>query len=266
MYMPISTMLARNTALPTPKTMRKSLILLDFICQYLTVCIHRYQPLDHPHPKGAGGDAASLSNPGAPGHVEMVTVPALGAEWKSSELAAMTSSGKRAARASERGAAWTAWRRGNKGMCGIPWLTRKFLTFFFFFLIIAVGITLAFVLPRVPGFALSVDTPLANATGDFAKSIPTLFVSAPAANFSFPALAVLQLNTGSSFLPLHLSQFKAQVSDSQTGRVVATGELASQVVKAKAFVPLSIPMNFSYTAINSSDQTCESLVFYTDQD
>jgi hypothetical protein len=185
-----------------------------------------------------------------------VTVPALGAEWKSSELRDMTSAGQRARAAERRGARWAAFTSGKRGMCGLPWLTRKVLTFVLFFLVIAAGVTLAFTLPRVPGFALNVDTPLMNATGAFAAAVPTLFVRAPAANFSFPALADVQVDTGASFLPLRMRELEATVTDSQTGLRVATGNISSVLVPPKALFNLQIPLNFSYTAINASDQTC----------
>jgi hypothetical protein len=214
----------------------------------------RYEPVGSPGLKH--DDERTLSNPGDPGHVELVTVPALGAEWKASELRDMTSSGKRARKAEDRGARWNAFRRGHRGLCGIPWLTRKVLTFVTFGLIIAAGIALAFTLPRVPGFALSIATPLMNATGSWADAVPTAFIRAPGANFSFPAFADVQVDTGSSYLALTLMDLNATVTDSQTNFIVATGHIARQVLKAHSLEYMLIPLNFSYTAPNASDQTC----------
>jgi hypothetical protein len=187
----------------------------------------------------------------------MVTVPALGAEWKSDELRGMTSSGKRQRKAEARAEKWKNFRQGRSGLCGVKWLNRKTLTFFIFFLIIIAGVTLAFTIPRVPGFALSVDHPLVNATGNFASLVPTLFVRAPNANFSFPAAANLQLDTHSSYLALKMTNLQAEVFDSGTGRLIATGNITTQRLPAKEFVPLVLPLEFSYLALNDSDQTCE---------
>jgi hypothetical protein len=170
----------------------------------------------------------------------------------------MTSAGKRERKAEKRALRFNDWRRNRSGLCGIPWLTRQVLTFILFGVIVAAGITLAFTIPRVPGFALSADAPLANTTGDFASSVPTLFVRAPSANFSFPAFAQLRIDTQSSFLALKVKNLKAEVYDSGTKMLVGTGNIASQTLAAKSFVPLQLPLNFSYAAVNDSDQTCKS--------
>jgi hypothetical protein len=65
------------------------------------------------------------------GNVEMVTVPALGPEWKASEMRDMTKGAKREKLAEERGQKWKEWRRGERGMCG-NYFTRRFTVFFVF--------------------------------------------------------------------------------------------------------------------------------------
>jgi hypothetical protein len=72
----------------------------------------------------------------AAGQVEMVTVPALGAEWQKSEMRAMTKTGRREAKAERRKDWWTAFKRGESGLCGIKWLNRRFLAFFLFGLVV----------------------------------------------------------------------------------------------------------------------------------
>ena len=63
------------------------------------------------------------------GPVEMVTVPALGPEWKADELRNMTKAGKREDKAERRAQKWKEWRRGERGLCG-RYFTRKFLAWF----------------------------------------------------------------------------------------------------------------------------------------
>ena len=60
------------------------------------------------------------------GPVELVTVPALGAEWKKSELEAMTKKGrkKRERGDGHRKENLKAWWRDQRGCCG-RWGTRK---------------------------------------------------------------------------------------------------------------------------------------------
>lgn len=64
--------------------------------------------------------------------VELVTIPALGAEWERSEMKQMTKSGRREVKNDERRAQWRAWNRGEIGLCGTKWFTKKFLVFFIF--------------------------------------------------------------------------------------------------------------------------------------
>jgi hypothetical protein len=115
---------------------------------------------------------------------------------------------------------------------------------------------LGLTIPRVPGFAFNEDTPLVNATGPWAKAVPTIF--APAyTNFSFPAFASLQVDTSSNFLPLKFNRLQASVYDLDTNRLVGTGNYAKISLPAKSFPDILLPLNFTYVATNSSDQTCQ---------
>jgi hypothetical protein len=66
----------------------------------------------------------------------LVTVPAMGAEWSRQELKDMKKSGKAERKAEERKRSWNEWVRDQRGLWGIPWLTRKFLVWFTFGFII----------------------------------------------------------------------------------------------------------------------------------
>lgn len=90
----------------------------------------RHQPLSRGNLKH--DDAASATG----SHVEMVTVPALGPEWKASELYDMSRTGKKERKSEARGQKWRAWRRGEQGLCG-RWFTWRFTVFFVFGLCIA---------------------------------------------------------------------------------------------------------------------------------
>ena len=85
----------------------------------MMLLVHRYQQLP-PQPPPPKVESES----GASGPVEMVTVPALAAEWGKSELRDMTKAGKREKKAESRKEKWTAWNRGQRGMCG-KYFTRK---------------------------------------------------------------------------------------------------------------------------------------------
>jgi len=68
--------------------------------------------------------------------VEMVTVPVLGPEWKSSELRDMTKSAKKERKTEDRSQKYKQWRRGQRGICG-SCFTCRVTVFFIFGLCIA---------------------------------------------------------------------------------------------------------------------------------
>lgn len=208
----------------------------------------------------------------------MVTVPALGPEWKADELRNMTKRGKREDANERRAQKWKEWRRGERGLCG-RYFTRKFLAWFMFCFCIAyvlpdpyldsalterwmpsVGITLVFTIPRAPGFQFNQDKPLTNASVAFNKTVPTEFSRAPA-NFSFPASADLQIDTSSNYLPLTFKSIHATIFDLTTLRQVATGDMGHMTLPAKQQIPIFIPLNFTYVATNDSDATCTFTAF-----
>ncbi|EIN12431.1 hypothetical protein PUNSTDRAFT_81659 [Punctularia strigosozonata HHB-11173 SS5] len=204
------------------------------------------------------------------GNVELVTVPGLGPEWSKRELQEMTKKGKKKERKESALQKWREWNRDQRGCCGMQFMTRRTLVFVMFGVCVAVGIILAFTIPRVPSLQLNSDTPLVNATGSFAKSIPTRFSRSPA-NFTFASAADMQVDTGSNFLPLRMTSMKAEVFDTDTNFKVASGEIGHQTYKAKTFTHVSLPLNFTYVAVNDSDTTwttwydaCRNKAFYTD--
>ncbi|KAH9480385.1 hypothetical protein JR316_0006983 [Psilocybe cubensis] len=154
--------------------------------------------------------------------VEMVTVPALGAEWGKDELYQSTKAGKRERKKEKRAQFWKAWNRGERGLCG--------------------------------SFTFNTATPLEKATGSWATAVPTAFAPS-VANFSFPAFAAVQVDTNSNFLPIRLSHMSAKVFDTDTNRQVGTGDYSHLTLPAKSFPQLLLPLNFTYLAANSSDQT-----------
>jgi hypothetical protein len=121
----------------------------------------------------------------------------------------------------------------------------------------SIGITLAFVIPRVPNIAVKGSNPLTSATGWFNQSVPAQFSRAPA-NFTFPANIQLQVDTNSNFLPLVVKHLDAQVYDLSSFRLVGTGHLNRTKFPAKHFTNIQMPLNFSYVATNDSDLTCRS--------
>jgi len=98
------------------------------------------------------------------------------------------------------------------------------------------------------------DTPLVAATGSFNASIPTEFSRYPA-NFSFPALADIQVDTTGNMIPLTFNHISAQVWDPNTNLQVGTGYFGKDTLPAKSYPIIQIPLNFSYVASNDTDPT-----------
>lgn len=68
----------------------------------------------------------------AQGPVEMVTIPALGAQWGKDELKDMTKRGRREKDKEDFGRKWNMFNRGQYGLFGRKWLTRRTLVFSLF--------------------------------------------------------------------------------------------------------------------------------------
>lgn len=122
---------------------------------------------------------------------------------------------------------------------------------------------LAITIPRVPGFSINSTDPIVEATGDFNASITTEFSRSPA-NFSFPGLAQLEVDTSSNILPLTFTKLNALVYDLDTSKKVGKGSLGKQTFPANTFSAMQFPLNFTYTATNDSDTTCELSPEYED--
>ncbi|KAG8775517.1 hypothetical protein FRC12_001441 [Ceratobasidium sp. 428] len=202
-----------------------------------------YRAIRDPNAPSDSGTAAN--------QVELVTVPALGAEWKASELRDMTKAGRSEAKAEDRRRRWREFNRDQRGLFGRRWATRRTLAVGSFFVLAFIGILIAIFLPRVPGFGFLGAAPLsAPADGGNPQ-----FSRIPA-NFTFDALIDLQVNTNSQIvLPLRFNNIKATLYDVTTSRQVATGNLGSASVPAKTFAAIKVPVTFSYEASNTSDTT-----------
>ena len=61
----------------------------------------------------------------------MVTVPALGPEWKAEELRGMSKKAKREEKMEKAATKWKLWNRGETGLCGSHF-TRRFTAWFIF--------------------------------------------------------------------------------------------------------------------------------------
>jgi len=166
----------------------------------------------------------------------------------------MTKSGRREIKSDERRAKWRAWNRGEIGLCGTKWFTKKFLVWFIFAWCAVVAIVLAITIPRVPAVSFYGSAPLTAATGKFNASIPTEFSRSPA-NFSFPATAQIQLDTTSNIIPITFNRIDAQVWYPSSGFQIGSGYFGKATLPAHTFPIIEVPLNFSYIAPNDTDPT-----------
>lgn len=195
------------------------------------------------------GAAAKTETEALPEGVELVTVPALGPDWKRSEIEGFRSATHRAERWDERRTQAREWWRDQRRCCGF---SRKILAFVLFGLCCALAVVLAITIPRVPGFSFNAQTPLSN---DTHSQGPFEFQRTPA-NFSFPALLNLQLDTHSNVIPLHLTKLHADIFDLGTDVKVGQGDIPNgMTIGPNKFQPVTVPVVFSYVAVNTSDQT-----------
>ncbi|EJD50892.1 hypothetical protein AURDEDRAFT_112016 [Auricularia subglabra TFB-10046 SS5] len=190
--------------------------------------------------------------------VELVTVPAFGAEWNKDELRGMTKSARREAKSERRRDVWKAWYRGEHGFFG-GCLTRKTLVFIIFGLIVVTVILLAICIPRVPSFAFNSEAPFKpTAPGKDEPSGPERYknsFSRTPAGFAFNSWMDLRVNTHQSILPLHFNLLKADVYGANEHKLVATGNMTGFNLKAKSSIAMLFPLHWEYSAVNTSDLT-----------
>jgi len=104
----------------------------------------------------------------------------------------------------------------------------------------------------VPGFSFNAQTPLTNATG---SSLPFEISRIPA-NFTFPALLNIQIDTHSNVIPMHISKLHTDIYDVNTDVKVGEGDIpGGMTIAAKKFQPVTLPVVFTYAAVNASDTT-----------
>ncbi|ORX38555.1 hypothetical protein BD324DRAFT_578158 [Kockovaella imperatae] len=174
------------------------------------------------------------------------------ARWQRGELHDMSRRGQSEVRKEKRTAAWRSWTRDQKGLCGARWLTRKTLVFVLFFFFVALAIILFITIPRAPSFTFYVTEPFTVNNGTIAFSrTPT--------NFSFAGNLNLFADSTPSYLPVHFSNIEATLYDLSTSEVIATGNYGNHVIPRQQNAPVVLPVEFSYSALNSSDPTWNNM-------
>ena len=139
--------------------------------------------------------------------------------------------------------------------------------------------TLYFVIPRAPSFDFPSDTV-------FLADNSTVGFSRTPANFSFTGdirmigksrlrcslhdwiqlifadRSVTRRDTpadaSNSWLPVHFNDLEITVLDMNTNKKIGTGHWKDKTIGRKDPAYLTLPVDFSYSAVNATDSTCES--------
>lgn len=179
---------------------------------------------------------------------ELVSVPVLGPEWKKSELHEMSKRGRSEVSGEKRQAKIKAFMRDQRGLFGTKWLTRRNLVIALFILCIGTALALFFTIPRPPSFSFYVPEPLTvdNSTVSFSRT---------PANFSFIGNINVFADTSSSYLPLQFSDISISLYHLSTNKLIGEGSFGHHTIPKGKDVPVQLPINVTYSAINSSDTT-----------
>ncbi|CDR87220.1 uncharacterized protein SPSC_00346 [Sporisorium scitamineum] len=209
----------------------------------------------YPAATGGGlGNSNTISGMG-PQHadsatgIELITVPALGNEYTKEELRDMTRLSKRRKKRSHRRKRYQLWVSGQDHLWG--WLSPRVAVFIAFFTLVALGVMLFFVIPRVPTFAiLSTNPVVAIPNGASMK------VNHSPTNFSMQMGFNLRASNRNAWIPSHATDLTLKVTDLNTYIKVGEGHMDSYTFAARANTPFVFPVQFSYVSLNSSgDQT-----------
>ncbi|SPO27744.1 uncharacterized protein UTRI_04216_B [Ustilago trichophora] len=181
--------------------------------------------------------------------IELITVPALGNEYTKEELRDMTRNAKRRKKRSHRKKRCQLWVSGQDHLWG--WLSPRVAVFLAFFVMVALGVLLFFVIPRVPTFAILSTNPV--------TAIPngaSMKINRSPTNFSMDMGFNLRANNRNGWIPSHATDLTLEVTDLNTYLKVGSGSLDSLSFKGRANTLFQVPVHFSYVSLNASgDQT-----------
>lgn len=181
--------------------------------------------------------------------IELITVPALGNEYTKEELRDMTRSAKRRKKRTHRKRRCQLWVSGEDHLWG--WLSPRVAVFIAFFVLVALGVLLFFVIPRVPTFAILSTNPvtaLPNGASMNVNRSPT--------NFSMDMGFNLRASNRNGWIPSRATDLEMDVVDLNTYIKVGKGQMDALTFHARGNTLFQFPVHFSYVSLNASgDQT-----------
>ncbi|GAA99118.1 hypothetical protein E5Q_05809 [Mixia osmundae IAM 14324] len=189
--------------------------------------------------------------------VVLSSMPVLGTDWAADEgRMARKEARKSQFRQSKAGVAVNElgeWQRGERKLCG--WFGWRHGVCVLFAIIVALGITLYFVIPRTPSVLISTSQPLALDT-TYADPV---FSHGPPATFDWHGVLNLAFDSTDNYIPIHLSSLSASIKDLNTNAVIATGSKTGLALPGKAQSTVALPIHFAYQANNDTDTTFQDI-------
>jgi hypothetical protein len=177
--------------------------------------------------------------------MELITVPALGAEFNDQEVKAMKKPYKRRNKARRRGVEAQKWIKTDDRYCGC--LSPRIAVFTAFTSLALLGVLLYFVIPRVPAIAMQTVTPLVavpNGGGMVTHLRPT--------NFSMDMKVNLRADNTGGWIPTKVKKMDMVVYDITTAKKVGTGTLFDQSFPGRKRTTFQFPVSFAYGSINAT--------------
>lgn len=180
--------------------------------------------------------------------IELITVPALGAEYSDEERKRMTAPYKRRQKRKAKKRSISDWARGDSKVLGLDCRGAAFLVFF---LCIVLGLVLYFVIPRVPSFDFLTTRPL-----DAEPDSNSMVIGHNPLNFSMSMNANMRVDNKGSYVPITVRNLDVKVRDQETNALVGEGKMESLSVAAHKKKEFQFPIDFLCRSINlTGDQT-----------
>ncbi|WFC97534.1 hypothetical protein MYAM1_000248 [Malassezia yamatoensis] len=169
----------------------------------------------------------------------------LGQEYTPEERKRMTRKGQRKYWKYSQLGAVDSWMRGHKPICGF--FGPHVAVFALFGFVILLGITLYFVVPRVPSVALKTYKPLTAANGESAMNI-----TAQPTGFFMNGTLGLRLDNSGGWIPSEIKKLDAVVNYKNNNIKVGEGSVKYKSIPGKKQTDLNIPIYFNYHSLNST--------------
>lgn len=169
----------------------------------------------------------------------------LGAEFTEQEHEQMTRRARRKRWAYSKMGGVRSWAHGENPLCG--WFGPRAAVFITFTVLALLGITLYFVIPRVPSVELATSKPLTPA-GD----VSAMNITAQPAGFFMNGTLTMRFDNSDGWIPSRLTNVHAIVKYKPAKTKVGEGSLSGKSIPGRTTTKVGMPIHFNYHSINST--------------